>query len=90
VNQFDYDQIPEHMMASLKRYVDQKVEPGGFLSAVLCNDLKGAVGQADFINIEIIPVYVSWLYNEAPAICWGSPEKFSSWLNESPTDSTDA
>ncbi len=76
----DYSLIPSHMMDALTRYIENKIKPGGFLTAVLCNNLKLAVGQADYINIKIIPVYVSFLYNNAPANCWGSVENFENYL----------
>ena len=44
------DLIPDHMHGAVIRYVEDGIEPGGFLEAVLCNDLKGAVMRADAIN----------------------------------------
>jgi len=76
----DYSRIPDHMMSALRRYIDNKIKPGDFLTAVLTNDLRGAVGRADHININIIPVYVSYLYNEAPGNCWGSTERVKEYL----------
>ena len=43
--------IPEHTKGALDRYVDHGLEPGGFLTAVLTNDLFGAVARADSENI---------------------------------------
>jgi hypothetical protein len=65
--------IPAYMLNSLKIYVEHGQIPGSFLQAVICNDLRAAVERADANNITILPAYVSWLYNEAPAQCWGSP-----------------
>lgn len=64
----------------LKRYVEHRAPPGCFLRAVLENDLKGAVARADDENQRVIPIYVFWLYNEAPAACWGSPAAVEEWL----------
>lgn len=75
---FDYDSLPN--IESLKRYVTEGVPVGGFLEAVISNDLKEACGRADDENIKVIPVYVSWLYNEAPSTCWGSKERYEAWL----------
>ena len=72
--------IPDRMMESLRHYIDQGIAPGDFLSAVLKNDLKEAVGRADLENMQNLPAYVGYLYNEAPALCWGSPELFNGWL----------
>jgi len=72
--------IPERMMEGIKLYIEHRIEPGGFLSAVICNDLQLAVGMADAENIRNLPAYVGYFYNEAPSQCWGSKEKFHKWL----------
>lgn len=73
--------LPEHMIAAIRRYVDDRIEPGGFLSAVICNDLKQAAGLADHINKHLLFEYVQYFYNETPSDCWGTEEKFNSWLS---------
>lgn len=75
----DY-QIPQRMMPGIRRYIEQGIEPGGFLTAVICNDLKEAVGRADDENLRNLPAFVSYFYNDVPSTCWGSPERFSAWL----------
>jgi len=72
--------IPEHMHAGIINYVFYGILPGEFLQAVLRNDLAEAVGRADWMNQEVLPNYVRWLYNEAPQGCWGSPEKVAAWI----------
>ena len=73
-------EIPEYMMGGLERYINHGIAPGGFLTAVLENDLKEAVSRADDINMINIPAYVGYLYNEAPSGCYGSPEKVKAWI----------
>jgi len=72
--------IPLYMGESIKNYINYGIPPGGFLSAVICNDLRGAVGKADDINIKNLPAYVAYFYNEAPGNCWGSSEIMDSWI----------
>lgn len=72
--------VPEHMRGAIERYLNHGIEPGGFMMAVLCNDLVGALGRADHINRERIHDIVEYLYNNAPAACWGSPGKVSAWI----------
>ena len=72
--------IPERMMESLQRYIEHKVPLGGFLTAVICNDLAEACKRADEENLENLPAFVAYLYNEAPSQCWGSEEKMNAWL----------
>ena len=79
---YDYDRLPEHMRGVMQRYIENKIPPGGFLTAVLENDLAGAFGRADHINRHRIYDIVSFLYNEAPRACWGSPEAVTKWLGE--------
>lgn len=72
--------VPEHLHGALKRYIVEGIDPGGFLFAVLTNDLKEAVSRADHINLQRIPDIVKFLYNEAPGPCWGSREKVAAWM----------
>ena len=77
----DYAQIPEYMQAALRRYVLQGIKPGDFLTAVICNDLRNAVGRADAVNLPLLKLYVQWFYNVAPGACWGSLENMNEWIN---------
>ena len=76
----NYDGLPDHIRGGMQRYVENRVSPGGFLTAVLCNDLRESFARADDINRLRMFDIVSWLYNEAPSPCWGSPEKVKNWL----------
>lgn len=75
--------MPPAIGASLDRYANQHIETGGFLKAVLENDLCEAVCRADEINFQFLPVLVRYVYNELPAPCWGSKEKVAAWLKKS-------
>lgn len=70
-----------HAGMSLWRWIEKRTEPGGFLVAVLCNDLTKAVDKADDRNVELIPNFVRLLYNHAPADCWGSEQTVENWLH---------
>ena len=73
--------IPVRMMDGLERYIEHHVPPGDFLSAVLKNDLRSAVDRADDENLNNLPAYIGFLYNQAPAQCWGSPRACNAWVN---------
>ena len=75
-----YDHAPNNSGESFKRYVEHKVPTGGFLRALLENDLREAFGRADYINVGLIQAYVSWMYNNLPSACWGSKENVAAWL----------
>ena len=77
----DYDKIPvQYMLGGVQRYFENRIPPGDFLTAVICNDLKEAFIRADDDNTLAMHAWVSWFYNEAPAGSWGSPEAFKNWL----------
>lgn len=82
MNRFDYERIPVPMLESLQWYVTDGRRPGHFLTAVLSNDLKNACARADDVNIALLPVYVAYLYNDAPANCWGSYAMVDAWIAE--------
>lgn len=75
-------QIPEHMHSGIVNYLVHRLQPGDFLTGVLTNDLGKAVAHADDTNLWLIPVYVAFFYNEAPASCWGSIENVENFLKQ--------
>jgi hypothetical protein len=70
----------EHLIPSITRYTQARIPTGGFLKAVLSNDLREAILLADDVNIDLLPQIVRYIYNEVPSECWGSPEKARTWL----------
>lgn len=56
----------------MERYFSHGIMPGGFLTAVLENDLMESLGRADHMSVQQLPGIVSWLYNKAPMGHWGS------------------
>lgn len=76
------DKIPAHTLGALQRYVENKYMPGGFLTAVLSNDLFGAVGRADSENIEALAEIVKFVYNRMPSNSWGSADKMWKYVEE--------
>jgi hypothetical protein len=73
--------IPERMMGGIERYVEHHIPPGDFLTAVFENNLSAACGRADDENMDNLPAYAAYLYNEVPNGCHGSPEKVQWWLD---------
>ncbi len=71
--------IPIDTGNALCRWVEAGQLPGGFLQAVIANDLKGAYSTADVHNFPNIPAIIHWLWNHAPRDCWGSPEALRTW-----------
>jgi hypothetical protein len=71
--------LPEHMRGAMLRWIENGINPGSFLTAVLENNLLEAYGRADYINQQRMKDYMQYLYNYAPSGCWGSPEKVAKW-----------
>ena len=85
----DYNKIPvSYMKEAVQRYIEQGTQPGGFLTAVICNDLKESFAKADDNNLAALQAWVEWFCWQAPFVCWGSPTKMASWMkarqNEGP------
>ena len=76
----DLSKIPEHMRESVILYVDHGIPPGGFLRAVLENNLTEAAAQADEINKHHLYDWACVMYNEIPQIARGSREMVDRWL----------
>lgn len=78
----NYDSYPNRgNVAGIRNYIERRVPPGGFLLAILTNDLREACARANHINQRLIFEIVVWFWNEAPANCWGSHERVEEWLN---------
>ena len=74
--------IPERIKNSLDRYAQHHVPTGGFLKAVLENDLQEAVARADEDTLMALRTICAYVYNELPSPCWGTREKVTKWLAE--------
>jgi len=78
---YDVYGIPLHMRDGLNFWFDHHREPGGFLQAVLQNDLVRAVMCGDAINRSCLHSYVLFLTNEAPDASYGSHQKYLDWID---------
>ena len=72
--------IPDHMWGAVERYLFDRIEPGSFLTHVLCNDLLGSFGAADHHNQAAMRSWASMIYNEFPRGSHGSEKAVSEWL----------
>lgn len=62
----EYADIPSNIQGSITRYVENKLQPGSFLTAVLNNDLKNAVLKADVNSLKSLKLIVLWFSNNRP------------------------
>ncbi len=64
----------------LDRYLNYGIKPGGFLIAVLENNLLEAVCRADAANKLDLHEIVDYVYAYFPVACWQSPERVKLWI----------
>lgn len=74
--------IPDRMMPGIQRYIQDHIRPGGFLQAVISNNLKDAVSLGDDENIENLTAFVMYFHHKAPSACWGSQLNMERWLQK--------
>lgn len=72
--------VPVTTAFTIANYVIHKIQTGGFLFAVLSNDLSESFARADMGNRAAMFEIVSFIYNSIPSKCWGSKEKVQAWL----------
>ncbi len=73
--------IPELTRDGLDNYVQHRIPPGGFLRAVLENNLREAFARADKHNRVAMFDIVCYCHWEIPGDCGGSPERVKAWLS---------
>ena len=71
--------VPANTALMLEEWVFDGLIPGGFLMAVLNNDLMNAVGRADSYNRKCLVQITSFVYNVCPMHCWGNSDKTDDW-----------
>ena len=76
----NYERIPAHMQPGAQRYIEDGIKPGGFLYAVLTNNLKAVFGQADETNKAHLQDWVYWLHWDIPSDSQGSEAKVDAWI----------
>ncbi len=72
--------IPAHMQQSVSNYINTGHPIGGFLTAIMSNDLLMTHGTADEKNLAALPNWLAFIYNHAPSPCHGSREKVKTWI----------
>lgn len=73
-------EVPLTLHEGLVEYFTARRPTGGFLQAVLENDLREAATRADPANRYVLWHLVLFLNNYVPAPAWGSPAAVAVWL----------
>lgn len=74
--------LPKRFHDAIRGWVVDGIKPGGFLTAVLKSDLKGAFLEADLASVEELEELagiIAFFYNHLPRNCWGSVESVQKW-----------
>jgi len=74
------DKVDERYLKSLVRYGTERTPVGDFLTAVLRNDLQMSLARADEVGRSQLLHIAQFVYNEMPALCWGSKQKVRDWV----------
>lgn len=74
------EKLPAHMRDGVERYVLHGIPGGSFMTELFANRLVQAFSRADEENTAAMREWASWLYNDAPGDCWGSPMAVSEWI----------
>lgn len=83
--------IPEQFQRGLTLYLTAGVRPGGFLTAVLRNDMMDAAVQAADAGSWIAAwAIMLLLVHEAPSKAWGSKVAVEGWIQERQQERMDA
>jgi len=72
--------IKPDTMAEIRRYVEHRIPPGGFVHAVLANDLYRACAKADDVNRELLCDVADYVESHLPMACRGSHAAVEAWL----------
>ena len=75
----DYNELPVNLRGGIQSYIERGMGVGGFLTAVLENDLAKAVERGGGDNRKRLADIVIWLYNNAPRVAWGSVASVEAW-----------
>ena len=81
-DQVDYSLISEDMQDSVRKWLEDGLLVGDFLKAALQNKFVQAYNFAPDAQKEHIQNWCWWLWNVAPARCWGSEENVTEWARK--------
>ena len=78
---YNYEKLPLGLQGGMQMYIEHGISGGGFLNAVLENDLFSAVMRADVTNLKELVNICRWIHNEVPSGSHGSELKVKAWID---------
>lgn len=82
MNKPTFEQSVLYFAGPVTRYLLRGEIDGGFLQAVLENNLASAVCRADDRSLLHLQNIVKAIYNYVPSRAWGSPAKVNQWVKD--------
>lgn len=74
--------IPKLVLDSIDNFVKFGKRPGGFVYAVLSNDLAATITSCDKDNFGNLKDIVLHVCNDIPYNCWGSKNVVEAWVSK--------
>lgn len=74
------EQLP--LGKTLLKYLANGQSTGGFLKALLSNDLFTTYARMDEQNEKLLNKYIKTIYSRFPSRCWGNEEKYKQWIKQ--------
>jgi len=71
--------LSPHILLAIENYVQHGSYLGDFLTAVMDNDLRMAIGRADDDNVHAMREIIVILNCYCPSDCWGGKDKRVEW-----------
>ena len=79
---FNNSNIPLHTRDTLKHYLINGWEPGGFVTSMLALDMERALSTADVANRHSLYNIGQWILEFAPPYSWGSYDNVKAWCED--------
>lgn len=76
----EYPGVSGDMFRIIRDYVMDGMYPGGFVAAVLANNLFAAVARGDAESVSSLRAITLLIYNHCPGECWGCEEDVVVWM----------
>lgn len=77
-----HPQLPDSWTQALERYTNERIETGGFLRAVLENDLRCAFKRTIPGSEHQLRALIDYCFEHLPRRAWGTPDAVRLWLEE--------
>lgn len=88
IDRSDYMLIPMRVLRELVDFAERGIRPGGYVQAVLAEDLGQAVALGDSEVLGSLVQTSMFVFNRMPAGTWGSRSALSCWVHDPPAGIT--